>query len=111
MRKKSPRQLTAAQKGTVRRLCILMGAAVLLWLLFAPGRGLFSLLRQRSALNELQQQTEKLQRENTELAKEIERLENDPAYLEEVARRDYGLLKKNEHVYDFSKTDKNEDEE
>jgi len=34
---------------------------------------------------------------------EIDGLQDDPEYLEEVARKEYGLLKKNERVYDFSK--------
>lgn len=89
---------------------MLLGATALLWLLFAPGNGLFSLLRQRSDLRDLQQQTEDLRRENAKLAEEIDRLENDTAYLEEVARKDYGLLKKNEQVYDFSKPEKNKGE-
>lgn len=103
MRRKTQRKLSPLQKSRLRRVCILLGTTAFLWLLFAPGSGLFSLLRQRSELRELQLQAENLRKENAKLQKEIEQLENDPAYLEEIARRDYGLLKEHEHVYDFSK--------
>jgi cell division protein FtsB len=79
-----------------------------MWVLFAPGKGVVSLLRQRSELKELQVETERLRVQNEHLQAEVERLQKDPEYLEEVARRDYGLLKKNERVYDFSKTKKEE---
>ena len=34
---------------------------------------------------------------------EIDRLQNDPDYLEEKARKDYGMLKENETLYIFKK--------
>lgn len=79
-----------------------------MWLLFAPNQGVVSLLRQRSELKELQAETERLRIQNEKLAAELERLQNDPEYLEEIARKDFGLLKKNEKVYDFSKPEKKE---
>jgi cell division protein FtsB len=33
----------------------------------------------------------------------VNRLENDPATIEEVARKKFGFLKENEILYDFSK--------
>ncbi len=80
----------------------------LMWVLFAPGQGVVSLLRQRSELMELQAEAERLQIQNEKLAAELERLQNDPEYLEEIARKDFGLLKENERVYDFSKPEKKE---
>lgn len=74
----------------------------LLWLLLAPQSGLVELLKKRSTLNTLESETEAIAIENRRLQAEIERLENDKEYLEEVARRDYDMLKPNERVYDFS---------
>ena len=63
-------------------------------------------MRNRTAA--LEQQTEELMRSNEALKAEIERLKHDEAYLEQVAREKYGLLKKNERVFDFSgKSDNN----
>jgi cell division protein FtsB len=39
---------------------------------------------------------------NEELRLEIERLQNDRAYLERIAREEHGMLKENERVFDFS---------
>jgi cell division protein FtsB len=38
---------------------------------------------------------------NAELNREIEQLQNDDVYLEEVARKKYGMLKENEMVYEY----------
>jgi len=57
----------------------------------------------RAELKQLQQKTVELEKENSALQEEINRLQNDSEYLEEVARREYGLLRKNERVFDFSK--------
>jgi cell division protein FtsB len=51
-------------------------------------------------------QNEQLREANTALRQEIDKLRNDPAYLEEVARRQFGLIKKNEVIYEFPKKKK-----
>jgi len=47
-----------------------------------------------------------LEAKNKALQEEINRLENDPAYLEEKARKEYGMLKENEVLYIFKKKEK-----
>ncbi|MBT8333792.1 MAG: septum formation initiator family protein, partial [Deltaproteobacteria bacterium] len=74
----------------------------MIWLLFAPGTGVYSLLKVRNKTNRLEQETKELIQANKDLQAEIERLKNDPAYLEQIAREKYGMLKKNERVFDFS---------
>lgn len=71
---------------------------VLLWLLFSPW-GAVSLFRLQSQLTELQGGNKQLAAANQALTEEINRLKNDPAHLEKVAREEYGLLKKNEVLY------------
>ena len=61
-------------------------------------------MSKRSELKTLRQETIQLEQENTRLQAEIDLLQNDSEYLEDIARKDYGLLKKNEQVYDFSRT-------
>ncbi len=84
-------------------LQIIMGIILcaLLWVIFAPGAGVMALLDKRSEQKNLERETAQLKQENMDLQRDIERLENDPQYLEEVARRDYGLLKTNERVFQF----------
>ncbi|WP_163340295.1 septum formation initiator family protein [Desulfopila sp. IMCC35008] len=96
------------QKNRLRKVCIALTCLGVLWVLFAPNQGVVSLLRQRSELKELQAEKERLRLENEKLTAELEQLRNDPEYLEEIARKDFGLLKKNERIYDFSKPEKKE---
>ncbi len=74
-----------------------------LWVLFAPDSGVVALFKKRQELRKLQEKTVQLEEENKKLQNDIDRLQHDPGYLEEVARKDYGLLRKNERVFDFSK--------
>ena len=103
--KKNQPQSTPLQQIWLRRallLCILLAAA---WLVFAPDDGLLSLYSQRQELKMLQAERDNLIEENIQLQAEIDKMKNDPAHLEEVARRNFGLLKPNERVYDFSRPD------
>lgn len=74
----------------------------LIWVLLAPGSGVLSLWKKREELQRLEKQTVQLEEENEILRKDIDRLQNDPEYLEEIARKQYGLLKKNEQVFEFA---------
>lgn len=101
-RPKQQKRISPAQESRFFRiLAILLGLA-LLWVLFAPGSGLFTYWSKRGEVKKLQRDISQLETENIHLQKEIDRLHNDPQYLEEIARKEYGLLKKNERVYDFS---------
>jgi cell division protein FtsB len=101
-RKKPKKKLTQLQENRLLKTVVVLISAAVLWLLFAPGTGVYSLIKMRSRTAALEQQTEELTRSNEALKAEIERLKHDEAYLEQVAREKYGLLKKNERVFDFS---------
>jgi cell division protein FtsB len=103
LRKKPKKKLTPLQENRLLKIIIVLVVLSFVWLLFAPGTGVYSLVKQRSRTAELERQTEALIQSNEELRAEIERLKHDQAYLEQVAREKYGLLKKNERVFDFSK--------
>jgi cell division protein FtsB len=85
-------------------------ALALLWIIFAPRMGIYSLLRKHSTLVQLREDNVEIEKRNTFLQKEIERIQNDPEYFEKVARGQYGLLKENEMVFEFpaGKKDKKE---
>ena len=88
-----------------KKLCwvlgLIVGALFLLWVFFAPGRGYFHYRKLQREITVLTQENNQLEAKNSELSKDIKRLQSDDAYLEEVARKKHGLLKKNETVYEF----------
>ena len=104
LKRKPKKKLTPLQENRLLKIVIALIVVAVIWLLFAPGTGVYSLIRLRAKTTELEQQTQTLLRTNEELRAEIERLKHDQAYLEQVAREKYGLLKKNERVFDFSKS-------
>jgi cell division protein FtsB len=93
--------LTIAERRLIRRVLLLCGAAGILWLLFAPGWGFLHYTRLQNEVETLARENRTLEARNADLKKEIERLQNDDSYLEEVARKKYGLLKENEMVYEY----------
>lgn len=94
--------LSPGQEKLFIRVVAVLLVAALAWIVLAPQSGVLAYLQQRSRLHTLEEKTVYLEESNKNLEQEIGRLRNDPAYLEEVARREHGLLKKNEYIYDFS---------
>jgi len=103
MKKKPKQSLSALQQKRLIKISAVFLLAALVWLLFAPDMGVFSLRSQSAKFEELQQQKAKLQEENNALRLEIERIQTDIDYFESLAREKHGLLKKNEILFDFSK--------
>ncbi|MBU1231298.1 MAG: septum formation initiator family protein [Proteobacteria bacterium] len=106
MKQKRKTSLSPLQRKRLLRISLCILGAVFLWIVFAPGRGLFFLHQQKKHLAALAEQTEALIIKNKELAEGVERLQNDEGYLEQVAREEHGMLKKNEMVFDFAKEKK-----
>ncbi len=103
--RKRPRpkqKLSPIQESRYYKIVILLVVLALLWVVFSPGSGLLAIWRKHSELKNMQQQNVVLEGDNLQLQKIIDKLQNDPVYLEEVARREYSLLKKNERVYEFA---------
>ncbi len=96
------RKLSPIQESRKLKIVIFLVLLAVLWVIFSPGSGLLAIWRKNSELKNIQQQNVLLEEENTRLQKGIDKLQNDPAYLEEVARREYNLLKKNERVFEFA---------
>lgn len=94
------------QRKRLRRICFGLAAGMLLWILFAPGRGLYHLHQRSKYLAELKEESQKLVQQNSDISRDIERLQSDDEYLEQVAREEHGMLKDNEMVFDFSKKKK-----
>jgi cell division protein FtsB len=103
-KKRRPSQrISPKQESRFYKIIAFLALTALLWIIFAPGAGLFDYYRSRARLTRLQEKTQDLERENSRLRTEIDQLQNDPVYLEKIAREDYNLLKKNERVFEFSR--------
>jgi cell division protein FtsB len=102
-------KLTDVQESRVIKIVAGLVILALLWIIFSPGSGIVTLMSKRSELKKLQEDTARIEQQIKELQKEIDLLHNDPHYLEDIARKDYGLLKKNERVFDFSKPQSGEE--
>ncbi len=86
--------------GLFLLLCFL---GLLLFLSLFGDRSLFQLYQMWSARAHLEQQIEALKQENALLRQEVEALRRHPSQSEEIARRDLGLVRPGETVYQFRK--------
>jgi len=101
--------LSSSEKKRLRRIILLVLLIAILLLLFIPGRSLMSYRNMQQHVSMLSRENERLEQRNRELTVEIKRLQTDEAYLEELARKKYGLLKDNETVYEFKSRRKKKD--
>jgi cell division protein FtsB len=62
-------------------------------------RGLLAMLRARQEHDELAATIARLRAENVRLSEEARRLRDDPSAIEEVARRELGLIRPGEKVF------------
>ena len=96
------RKLSSSERKRLHRIILLVLFIAILFLLFAPGRSLMSYRNMQKQVAALTSEIEHLEQRNRELAAEIKRLQTDDAYLEELARKKFGMLKENETIYEFS---------
>jgi cell division protein FtsB len=79
-------------------------AGVILFILFFTvfgDRGLLRIYHLAQEKEAIQKRATALQTENEQLKREIEALKTDRRYLESIARKDFGLVRKNEIIYQF----------
>ncbi len=84
-------------------------AACLAFILFFTvfgERGLLRIYEMRQEKHKIEQKVTNLLKENDVLRQEIALLHNDRRYIERIARKDLGLVKPNEVIYQFPKTGK-----
>jgi cell division protein FtsB len=87
------------EDAVVRRysFIVLLGA-LLFQFVFAEG-GVFGFIKMKSSVNSVRVSIQRTEKENTTLLKELEKLQKDDQYLEEVARKKYGFVREGERVY------------
>jgi cell division protein FtsB len=86
-----------------RKQGILVSAAVflivsLLFFIMFSERGLADLNQMKAERDRLSSQNRQIIQENIGLGVEIDRLKNDPSYIESVARREFGMIGQDEIV-------------
>jgi cell division protein FtsB len=81
-------------------LALLFLGLVVAWLGFGE-RGFIHLYRMDRERQTYLEKINKLERENRELLDEIQRLRSDREYVENLGRREMGLLKEDELMYRF----------
>ncbi len=93
----------ALLKGYNKRVIvtILLLVSVMIFFTFFGDKGLLQVYRLRRELREIERVNMELRQENERLRGEIGNLRTNKKYIEELARRELGLVKKGEIVYQF----------
>jgi len=82
-------------------ITILLLVSVMAFFTFFGDKGLLQVYRLKKELREIERGNWELEKENERLRAEIYRLRTNRDYVEELARRELGLVKKGEVVYQF----------
>ena len=89
----------ALRRGRFTRYLLGFIAAVLLVDAIVGEKGLLSLIKARRDFQFVEQALEQSRGQNAELREEARRLREDPRAVEEVARRELGLIKPGEKLF------------
>ncbi len=88
----------------MRKRLYLIPAACITFILYFTifgERGLLRIYHLNREKKDIQQRVDAVRNENLRLVREIDALKNDRRYLESIARRDFGLVRQNEIIYQF----------
>ena len=91
----SPRR---RRRRLVESVLVLVGCVLLLDAL-AGEKGLVTMMKARQEYRDLEQSLARVQAENAQLRQDAQRLTDDPAAIEDLARRELGLIKPGEKVF------------
>lgn len=97
---KTIKQLNHKEFRLLVLICFLSLCALIAWLLFSAN-GILTYRDLKKQLADVQLINEDLEEENRLLREKIDKIVNDPNYLEEVSRDEFNLLKKDEVVFEF----------
>jgi len=93
------------RQGILLSLAII-GMFVLLLIAVFGDKGAADLMQLNQKKTLLMKQNAQLEKENIELYREIDRLENDLEYIESVARQELGMVRENEIIIKVRKPPK-----
>ena len=72
---------------------------------FFGDKGIIHLLRLQKELVRIKEANVKVEEENRKLREEVRRLQHEKRYIEEIARKELGLVKEGEIIYQFESPD------
>ena len=84
-------------QGILISIAILLLAALLFFIIVSE-HGLADLVLLRQERGKLVEKTEQLSRENLSISIEIDRLKHDPKYIENIARKELGMIGEDEVI-------------
>jgi cell division protein FtsB len=93
----------------MQKRLFLTPAAIIIFILYFTvfgDRGLLRINHLHRDRDEMQKRFLELKDENDKLKREISALQTDRRYLESIARRDFGLVRSNEVIYQFPPQEK-----
>jgi cell division protein FtsB len=93
----------------MQKRLLITPALVIVFILFFTvfgERGLLRISHLHRDRDEIQKRFQELKDENDKLKREVAALQSDRRYLESIARRDFGLVRSNEVIYQFQSADK-----
>lgn len=79
----------------------LLAITVILYFTIFGDRGLLRIYHLNKERQEVKLRLETIKNDNLKLVREVDALKNDRRYLESIARRDFGMVRKNEVIYQF----------
>ncbi len=74
---------------------------ILGFLTFFGDKGILHLLRLKKELTRIKEVNTKMEGENRNLREEVRRLQHEKRYIEEIARKELGMVKEGEIIYQF----------
>jgi cell division protein FtsB len=78
---------------------------------FFGDKGMLHLLRLQKDLGRIKETNLRMEEENRKLREEVRRLQHEKRYIEDIARKELGMIKEGEIIYQFdSPNDKNKKE-
>jgi cell division protein FtsB len=82
-------------------LLILLLFLILGFFTFFGDKGIIHLLRVQKELARIKETNVKIEEENRRLREEVSRLQHEKRYIEEIARKELGMVKEGEVIYQF----------
>ncbi len=91
------------RKKKIYFIPLLIVVAIIGLLTIFGDRGLISIYKLSKERDSIKDYNEKIKEKNIAMRDEIQRLKTDDRYIEMIARKEFGMVGKNELVYQFEK--------
>jgi len=90
-------------EALTRKYAVLVTILAFLFIVLFSEHGLLDYIKLKRQVSAINQSIGKLQSENVQLKAQVDRLQKDDKYLEELARQKFGFIREGEKVYRIEK--------